>query len=169
MLHVTGPNVMKGYLDRPDATAAVLRDGWYVTGDVATIDADGFIRIVGRESRFAKIGGEMVPHLMVEEALTRLVGVDDEGFQRVVVTSVPDASTGERLVVVHTPMEIAPADLCRGMAEAGLPRLFIPSPRDFVPVDHLPTIGVGKLDMKQIGQAAQESQGRTRRSAVPAE
>ena len=128
---------------------------------MATIDGDGFIRIVGRESRFAKIGGEMVPHLMVEEALTVLVGVDDEGMQRVVVTSIPDASTGERLVVVHTSLEQAPGELCRGLAGAGLPRLFIPSPRDFVPVDHLPTIGVGKLDMKRITQIAQEARGRT--------
>lgn len=160
MLWVFGPNVMKGYLNRPDATAKVLRDGWYVTGDIATIDVDGFIRIVGRESRFAKIGGEMVPHIAVEEALTRLVGADDEGFQRVVVTSVPDDSTGERLVVVHTPLQQAPAELCRALAEAGLPRLFIPSPRDFVPVDHLPTVGTGKLDLKRLAQIAQEARGR---------
>src|SRR5262249_22969939 len=66
MLLVSGPGVMKGYFKRPDLTEHVMRDGWYVTGDVAKIDADGFIEITGRESRFSKIGGEMVPHVKIE-------------------------------------------------------------------------------------------------------
>ena len=69
MLLIKGPNVMQGYLGRPDLTAEVIRDGWYVTGDVAMIDEDGFIKITGRESRFSKIGGEMVPHIQIEETL----------------------------------------------------------------------------------------------------
>ena len=69
MLLIKGPNVMKGYLGQPEKTAEVVRDGWYVTGDVAMIDAEGFIRITGRQSRFSKIGGEMVPHIRIEEAL----------------------------------------------------------------------------------------------------
>ena len=74
MLLVKGPNVMKGYLGQPELTAEVIRDGWYVTGDVAEIDAEGFIRITGRESRFSKIGGEMVPHIRIEEALSQTPG-----------------------------------------------------------------------------------------------
>ncbi|HEX8204062.1 MAG TPA: MFS transporter, partial [Isosphaeraceae bacterium] len=62
MLLVQGPNVMRGYLGRADLTAAALRDGWYVTGDIGRIDEDGFLAITGRLSRFSKIGGEMVPH-----------------------------------------------------------------------------------------------------------
>ena len=73
MLLVKGPNVMKGYLGRPDLTAEVIRDGWYITGDVAEIDEEGFIRITGRVSRFSKIGGEMVPHIRVEEAINQLL------------------------------------------------------------------------------------------------
>ncbi len=78
MLLVKGCNVMKGYLGQPAKTAEVIRDGWYVTGDIAEIDGDGFIRITGRESRFSKIGGEMVPHLRIEEALSRILGLMDE-------------------------------------------------------------------------------------------
>ena len=69
MLLVNGPNVMKGYLGQPELTAQVIHDGWYTTGDIAEIDAEGYIRITGRESRFSKLGGEMVPHVRVEEAL----------------------------------------------------------------------------------------------------
>ena len=67
MLLVRGPNVMQGYLGRPEKTAEVLRDGWYITGDVAAIDEDGFLQITDRLTRFSKIGGEMVPHIKIEE------------------------------------------------------------------------------------------------------
>src|SRR5262249_26045582 len=60
LLLVKGPSVMRGYLGKPDLTAQVLREGWYITGDIAQIDADGFVRITDRLSRFSKIGGEMV-------------------------------------------------------------------------------------------------------------
>lgn len=74
MLQVTGLNVMKGYLGRDDLTGPVIRDGGYVTGDLGSVDEDGFVRIEGRRSRFSKIGGEMVPHGVVEDALNRPLG-----------------------------------------------------------------------------------------------
>jgi acyl-[acyl-carrier-protein]-phospholipid O-acyltransferase / long-chain-fatty-acid--[acyl-carrier-protein] ligase len=157
MLHVSGPNVMKGYLGQPEATAAAIRDGWYVTGDVVTIDADGFITIVGRESRFAKIGGEMVPHGRIEEVLMNLTGPDEEGGPKAVVTSIPDPAKGERLVVVHTAMEQTPGELVRGLDDAGLPNLYIPSEDSFVQVEELPTTGTGKLDLKGIRRIAREA------------
>jgi acyl-[acyl-carrier-protein]-phospholipid O-acyltransferase/long-chain-fatty-acid--[acyl-carrier-protein] ligase len=148
---------MKGYLGRPDATAAVIQDGWYLTGDIATIDADGFITIIDRASRFAKIAGEMVPYAAIENALAPLVGVDDAGLPRVVVTSVPDPVRGERLVVLHNAPPHTGDDLRRHLTTAGLPNLFIPSRESFVEVDQLPVTGSGKLDQKRIRQLAREA------------
>ena len=159
MLLVTGPNVMKGYLGREDLTREVMRDGWYVTGDIARIDDDGFIEITGRESRFSKIGGEMVPHVTIEEILAQLTGATEDGSLRAAVTAVPDEKKGERLVVVHTPIEQTPEELCKGLSEAGLPNLFIPSPDSFIQVEQLPILGSGKLDLKGIRQLAMERFG----------
>jgi len=73
-LLVKGANQMMGYLGQPERTAEVSIDGWYVTGDIAAVDDEGFVRITDRLSRFSKIGGEMVPHLKVEEAVYAIVG-----------------------------------------------------------------------------------------------
>ena len=155
MLLVTGPNVMKGYFGRPDLTAEVLRDGWYVTGDVAMIDDEGFITITGRISRFSKIGGEMVPHIRVEEAIGEVLRLDeDEEEVRVAVTSVSDAKKGERLVVLHTDLAQQPADICRELAAVGLPPLWIPSPDSFRRVQAIPLLGTGKLDLKRLKDLA---------------
>ena len=99
MLLVKGPNVMTGYLKRDDLTANVMRDGWYITGDIALVDEDGFLTITDRLSRFSKIGGEMVPHGKVEEALQQAAGTDIQVFA---VTGIPDDRKGEQLAVLHT-------------------------------------------------------------------
>jgi len=153
MLLVTGPNVMQGYFERPDLTAQVIRDGWYVTGDLAKIDADGFIEITGRQSRFSKLGGEMVPHLKIEEALTTILG-GDEDHLKAVVTAVPDPFRGERLVVVHVPLDKKPEEVCRALSSAGLPNLWVPSPDSFVEVSEIPVLGTGKLDLHGLKQLA---------------
>ncbi|NLE37216.1 MAG: AMP-binding protein, partial [Pirellulaceae bacterium] len=155
MLLVKGPNVMRGYLDQPEKTAEVMRDGWYVTGDVARIDEDGFIFITGRLNRFAKIGGEMVPHLRVEEAITKALELDEEEL-RVVVTSIPDEKKGERLVVLHTPLEKTPDEICAKLRESGLPTIWIPSPDSFREVPEIPVLGTGKLALKEVNDLARE-------------
>ena len=154
MLWIKGPNVMKGYYQRDDLTGEVIQDGWYKTGDVARIDEQGFISITGRISRFSKIGGEMVPHLQIEEALNDIIGVDDEEGIRAVVTAVPDDKKGERLVVVHTELEMSVDDLRSGLSDRGLPNLYIPTADSFMQVDSIPVLGTGKLDLKGIKNSA---------------
>jgi acyl-[acyl-carrier-protein]-phospholipid O-acyltransferase/long-chain-fatty-acid--[acyl-carrier-protein] ligase len=147
MLLIRGPNVMKGYLGQPAKTAEVIRDGWYVTGDIARIDDDGFIQITGRVSRFSKIGGEMVPHIRIEEAIQRIVA-QDEGEIKAVVSSVPDPRKGERLIVLHTELAYSPDEICQKLADEGLPNLWIPSPDSFHQVAEIPLLGSGKVDLK---------------------
>jgi acyl-[acyl-carrier-protein]-phospholipid O-acyltransferase/long-chain-fatty-acid--[acyl-carrier-protein] ligase len=154
MLLIKGPNVMQGYLHQPEKTAAVIRDGWYVTGDIAQIDKDGFITITGRLSRFSKIGGEMVPHLRIEEELSKLApAVDDQ--LTLAVTAVPDERKGERLVVLYTSLPCPPDELGRKLSEAGLPNLWIPSPDSFVQVEQIPVLGSGKLDLQAMRALAE--------------
>jgi acyl-[acyl-carrier-protein]-phospholipid O-acyltransferase/long-chain-fatty-acid--[acyl-carrier-protein] ligase len=96
-LLVKGPNVMQGYWNQPEKTGEVLKDGWYNTGDIARVDEDGFVEITDRLSRFSKIGGEMVPHMLVEQKLAELSGEPEARF---LVLSTPDEKRGERLVVL---------------------------------------------------------------------
>ena len=167
MLLISGANVMKGYLHQPEKTAEVIRDGWYVTGDVAEIDNDGFITITGRESRFSKIGGEMVPHLKIEECLMELVGSDqDDDDQddsdselKIAVTSVPDSKKGERIIVLHTTLTQTPVVLIDGLKQMGLPNLFIPSEDSFLQVKQIPVLGTGKLDLKAVKDTALDHYG----------
>ena len=96
---VKGPNVMQGYLGRDDLTEAAFLDGWYITGDLGFLSEDGFLKISGRLSRFSKIGGEMVPHGRVEEALQQAIGRRSQVFA---VTAVGDERKGEKLAVLTT-------------------------------------------------------------------
>jgi acyl-[acyl-carrier-protein]-phospholipid O-acyltransferase/long-chain-fatty-acid--[acyl-carrier-protein] ligase len=127
-----------------------------MTGDVATIDEDGFICITGRQSRFSKIGGEMVPHIRIEEALNAIVGDDEQDVIKATVTAVPDAKKGERLVVLHTALEKTPGELRKALSDQGLPNIFIPSEDSFHQVEEIPLLGTGKLDLKGIRQKALE-------------
>ena len=153
---VAGPQVMVGYLNRPEATAKVVHDGWYETGDIGYQDADGFLYITDRMSRFSKIAGEMVPHEKVEAALIEAAGADDA---HLAVTALPDAKRGERLVVIHTGMKTPPEDLCRRLTSRGIPNLWLPSADAFVRVDELPILGSGKLDLRRLRQLAEERLG----------
>jgi acyl-[acyl-carrier-protein]-phospholipid O-acyltransferase/long-chain-fatty-acid--[acyl-carrier-protein] ligase len=129
-----------------------------MTGDIALIDEDGFIRITGRESRFSKLGGEMVPHIKIEETIQQILGADEDEL-KAVVTAVPDVRKGERLVVVHTAIDKSPEEICRELAQHGLPKLWIPSLDSFIEVDAIPVLGTGKLDLKELKDVALERFG----------
>ncbi|MGH7830403.1 MAG: AMP-binding enzyme, partial [Candidatus Binatia bacterium] len=126
-------------------------DGWYVTGDIAFIDDDGFIKITDRLARFSKIGGEMVPHIKVEEAINRILGA-----QSSVVVSVPDEQKGERLVVFYTQKEIPPEQLWNRLNQTDLPKLWIPKREDIHPIDAIPVLGTGKVDLGRVKAIAGE-------------
>jgi acyl-[acyl-carrier-protein]-phospholipid O-acyltransferase / long-chain-fatty-acid--[acyl-carrier-protein] ligase len=151
MLLVKGPNVMQGYLGRPDKTAEVLRDGWYTTGDIASVAEDGFLTITDRLSRFSKIAGEMGPHIKVEEKLHDLADTSEHVF---VVSSVPDEKKGERLVVLHTLNEKQLAAILEKLASSDLPALWKPRKDQFFHVEALPYLGTGKLDLKTLKSQA---------------
>jgi len=153
MLLVKGPNVMKEYLGEPKKTAEVLRDGWYVTGDLAKIDEDGFVQILDRLSRFSKVGGEMVPHMNIEEKLNQLVNATDPIFA---VTSVPDEKRGESLVVLYAKNEASIDEVYRRLQASDLPKLWIPDRSLFFEVETLPYLGTGKLDLARLRQIAKE-------------
>ena len=158
LLLIKGPNVMQGYLNKPELTASVIRDGWYITGDIAKIDAEGFIIITDRASRFSKIGGEMVPHIKVEEILQKIVagGADEEQELLAVITSVPDEKKGERLVVVHRPLSKSIDQVLTELNASGLPNLWIPSRDSFLEVADIPHLGTGKVDLKGLKSLAIE-------------
>jgi acyl-[acyl-carrier-protein]-phospholipid O-acyltransferase / long-chain-fatty-acid--[acyl-carrier-protein] ligase len=156
MVLVTGANVMVGYLNKPELTREVIRDGWYVTGDMGHMDEDGFITLTGRLSRFAKIGGEMVPLQKVEDELHEALNLTD---RVAAVTSVPDAAKGERVVIVHVKLNMETREVCQKLAERKLPNLWLPKERDFIQVPELPLLGSGKVDLMRVKQIALEKAG----------
>ena len=151
LLLVRGPNIMLGYLGQPEKTAEVLRHGWYCTGDMAMLDEDGFLQITGRLSRFSKIGGEMVPHLKIEEKLQELTGAADTMF---VVTGVADEKKGERLVVLHNLAEKDLPACLEKFAACDLPNLWKPKADAFYRVESIPVLGTGKLDLRRVKETA---------------
>ena len=155
LLYLRGPNVMLGYLGRQDLTDEVIdKDGWYCTGDIAFVDEDGFVALTDRLSRFSKIGGEMVPHQGVEEAIVSAAGLE-EG--KLAVTGLPDERRGEKLVVLYTPDCGDPEWLQQALdGVEGIPNLWKPAKADWHRVDAIPLLGTGKIDLAAVKRLARE-------------
>ena len=153
LLYLRGPNVMLGYLGRQDLTDEVIdKDGWYCTGDIAFVDEDGFVALTDRLSRFSKIGGEMVPHQGVEEAIVSAAGLE-EG--KLAVTGLPDERKGEKLVVLYTPDCGDPEWLQQALdGVEGIPNLWKPAKADWHRVDAIPLLGTGKIDLAAVKRLA---------------
>lgn len=162
MIWFKGPNVFKGYVGRDDLNEGIFKDGWFKTGDLGKVDLNGILTLGGRRSRFSKVGGEMVPHEVVENAIEDFVP-HPEGFagRAVAVVGVPDAQKGEALVLlscVHQSQLTQALDEIRThLVEQGLPRLWCP--REIIPVETIPALPTGKMDLRGCQMLANEALG----------
>ncbi len=149
MLWLRGPNIFEGYLHDPVRTADVLQEGWFRTGDIGRFDEDGFLYIEGRLSRFSKIGGEMVPHELLEQKILGVLGLEGHHERVIAIGGVPDESKGEAIVLLSA-IDISLDDLKEKLREGGLPNLWIP--RVVKRVEQIPILASGKLDLQQVQQ-----------------
>ncbi len=139
---VKGDSVMKGYFDDPEQTAEVLKDGWYNTGDMGYLDEDGYLWHAGRFKRFAKIGGEMVSLVKVENTLEKLL---PEGIKCCVV-EISDVKKGSYIVAAVS-ADVHKTEILRKMLKE-LP--IISLPRQFVVIEELPMMATGKIDFRKV-------------------
>ena len=149
LLALRGGNLVAGYLGGQGAEK--FRDGWYITGDIVRIDEEGFLFLEGRSSRFSKIGGEMVSHAAVEQAIAS--ALPSEGTQDCVI-GVPCADKGEELVLLTT-RSVSRETLRRALASSAVPNLWIP--RTIIQVPQLPALASGKLDLAACLRLAEGS------------
>ena len=152
VLHVKGPNVMKGYFlhDQPGVIQPPksIRDGWYCTGDIVSIDEDDFVHIRGRVKRFAKIAGEMISLEVVERIATTAA----PGFAHAASTRT-DAAKGEALVLFTTAVGLTREQLLAAAKSFGAPELAVP--RVVEAVSTIPLLGSGKTDYVKLKQMAE--------------
>jgi acyl-[acyl-carrier-protein]-phospholipid O-acyltransferase/long-chain-fatty-acid--[acyl-carrier-protein] ligase len=155
MLYVRGPNVMSGYFrfDAPGILkppASVAGEGWYETGDVVSIDDDGFVSIVGRVKRFAKVAGEMVSLEVVEKVATLAAPAALNA-----ASTQADGARGEAIVLFTTDKLINREALVESARKLGVPEIAVP--RKIIRVDSLPLLGTGKVDYVSLKRLAETS------------
>ena len=153
MLWLRGPNIFEGYLDQPEKTADVLREGWFKTGDIGRFDEDGFLYIEGRLSRFSKIGGEMVPHEAIEQKILSVLLKEEQSERVIAIMGVPDEAKGEALVLLSS-LELDLPQLRAALSEIGVPNLWIP--KTVRRVAAIPVLASGKLDLAGCKNLAME-------------
>ena len=151
LLEVRGENIFNHYLSDPHRTREALVDGWYRTGDLARMDENGFLYLAGRLSRFSKMGGEMVPHGTIEQAILKVLNLEGAAEIVLAVSSQVDPQKGEQLVVLHT-VDLDTEIVRKGLVAAGLPNLWVP--KLFKKVPKMPILGTGKLDLNTLKQLA---------------
>ncbi len=154
LLLLKGPNIFEGYLRDSERTAEVKQGDWFVTGDLARFDEDGFLYIQGRLSRFSKIGGEMVPHGTIEQALNEAYGLLDAEVPMLAIGARPDEAKGEALVLLAA-MDLELEDVRSRLGAAGYTNLWMP--KVLKRVEAIPTLATGKLDLRGISQLAKEA------------
>ncbi|MCE2960285.1 MAG: AMP-binding protein [Akkermansiaceae bacterium] len=157
IINLKGPNIFTGYLrDVKRSNEVLTADGWFKTGDVGVFDADGFLHIQGRISRFSKIAGEMVPHETLEAAINKVLGLDTETERKIAIVGVPDEKKGEAIVLLSTiagqALEQECIDLRYKLLDEGITSLWCP--RQIIPVREIPLLASGKLDIKGCQELA---------------
>ncbi len=156
LILISGNQVMLGYLNDPERTAEAIReeDGlrWYVTGDKGHLTESGFLVIVDRYSRFAKVAGEMVSLTRVEQAVGDTLA--DEGVE-LAATAVPDARKGEKIVLLACGEDLEESSIRDALGEAELDPLLRPA--HILVVEEIPKLGSGKLDLTRLKRAALEA------------
>ena len=150
MIWLRGANIFPGYLDAPELTREVLKDGWFKTGDLGRLDDEGFLVIEGRVSRFSKIGGEMVPHGTIESILQKCLAPESE-VPSFAVTGRQHTEKGEELVLLTT-LKVTNTTIGETLRKEGLPNLWIPKVVKIV--EKIPTLASGKLDLQAIKSIA---------------
>lgn len=150
-LFLRGPNVMAGYISPNDPKGIEpLAGGWHDTGDIVDIDDEGYITILGRVKRFAKLGGEMVSLLAVED-MAGAVWPDN----RHAAVSVPDSKRGERLILVTDHEGAASAELSEWARDNGAPELAVP--KKIIKIAVIPVLGTGKTDYVAIQKLVEDA------------
>ena len=149
---VKSPSRMQGYYHDKERTEEALRDGWYITGDIGKVDADGFLHITDRVARFSKLAGEMVPHGKIEDALAAVI--DSESA--VTVVAVPQGQKGETLVILTTEKKLGPKEIYTALKQQGLPNLWVPAAEHIFAVDEVPTLATGKRDLQASRKLAEK-------------
>ncbi len=163
MIWLKGASVLKSYLDDGQATQERTHGAWFCTGDIGKMDADGMLTIMGRRSRFSKIGGEMISHEHVEQVLSRVLKIKTpapgEPARSIAVVGVPDSAKGEKLILLSTIHKIPhPHDLITiryGIMNEGYPALWCPD--RIIPVSSIPELANGKLDYPLCFRMATEA------------
>ena len=159
-LLVRGPNVMAGYLH--DGAIEGLAEGWYDTGDIVTVDAEGYVTIVGRVKRFAKLGGEMVSLAAAERIAETAVPET-----RHAVVSLPDPRRGEKLVLVTEAHDFDRNRLIQAAHRLGMPEITVP--REVIEIDQMPLLGTGKTDYPAVARLAERAMAVRPREIAAAE
>jgi acyl-[acyl-carrier-protein]-phospholipid O-acyltransferase/long-chain-fatty-acid--[acyl-carrier-protein] ligase len=153
-LWVRGPNIMKGYLHQGATVPVAPPEGWYDTGDIVQVDADGFLYILGRMKRFAKVGGEMVSLTAVEEALSGAFPHHGTHCQ-VAVVAQSDAKRGETLVAITNAPNLGRNEVRLAIQARGLSNLSVPS--EIRVIGQMPVLGSGKTNYRELQRLLAEN------------
>ena len=151
LMLVKGGLVMKGYWNDEENTRKAMKDGYYITGDIVSMDEMGYLTITGRLSRFSKIAGEMVPHEMVEMAINEELKAES---RVIAVTACEDSKRGERLIVFYSLEDFNADEIIEKLRARNLPNLWIPKAEDFIKIDQIPLLGSGKVDLQALKKNA---------------